>query len=512
MIKSKGLPDIIAIGLFICYIIIGLSIVGDFGVNWDDADQRENGQNNIEYLFHHNKEPLRQSADHYHGPAFEIVLILIEDAMHIKGGHRINMMRHTVVFIYTALCLIAFYFLLAKLFANRWLPLLGCLIFVLHPRIFADSFYNPKDITSMGGMIVGVLTLALLSEKLSWWYILIHAFISAWCIDIRITCAMLPMATVGVLLYQCAIEKKHSLLSVLISIGSYLILTFIMMLPMWPILMDGPFYQLSCALKQMSNFTLWGGNNLYFGKVYPGTQTPGEYQFVWFFLTTPVIYLLTFFAGVLLLIVEYIKHRKSFTSNLYVWLSLAIFIAPPAAMWYQHSVVLEGWRHVFLIYPFFVIVCVYALSKVMEAKPVIRKISMALLCACFIFNIGMLYYLHPFEFVYFNPVANQCLAPMDKKFEIDYWGPSFKQGFEYLIKTKYKGTPLKVSISNGPGHWNYYFLPENDQTKIDLVPISESEFYLSSHRFVWEPPSPAEKLVYEFKRQGNTVLSVYKLR
>ena len=276
--------------------------------------------------------------------------------------------------------------------------------------------------------------------------------------------------------------------------------------------MDGPVHELISAIDQMSHYTVWGGPNLYFGSTYPGTDTPGEYQFVWFFLTTPVLYSLIFLAGIVILVLDFLKQRKSFSSSLYIWLSLGIFIAPPAAMWYTHSVVLEGWRHVFLIYPFFVIVCVFALSRIMEKGQLARRLSIGVLSLGFLFNTGMLIYLHPFEFVYFNPLANQWLAPIDKKFEIDYWGPSFKQGFEYLLRTQYKGKTLKVSTSNGPGFYNYFFLPESEQAKMEQVITPECEYYLSGHRFVWEPPSANEKLIYEFKRQGNVVLSVYKLK
>ena len=172
-----------AMCFFVCYIIIGFLIVGDYGMIWDDVPQRYIGIRNVEYLIFQDYTPLRLTADRYHGPAFEIVLYLIERLLHLNDTHSIYLMRHIVVFLYMAVCIVFFYFLIKRLFANKWMPLIGCLMLILHPRVFADSFYNPKDITTMGGMIVGMYTLVLLSGKPTWWHVIFHAFVSAWCID-----------------------------------------------------------------------------------------------------------------------------------------------------------------------------------------------------------------------------------------------------------------------------------------------------------------------------------------
>lgn len=503
-----------AMCFFVCYIIIGFLIVGDYGMIWDDVPQRYIGIRNVEYLIFQDYTPLRLTADRYHGPAFEIVLYLIERLLHLNDTHSIYLMRHIVVFLYMAVCTVFFYFLIKRLFANKWMPLIGCLMLILHPRVFADSFYNPKDITTMGGMIVGMYTLVLFSEKPTWWHVIFHAFVSAWCIDIRVNCVMLPIATTGILLYKNIWLEKSAAGPVIFKICGYLILTFAFMIPMWPILMDGPINELRAAINQLSHFTVYKGVTLFFGKFYKGSNTPGKFQFVCFFITTPVMYSLIFLAGLWGLFWGLFKNKTSFNSNIYIWLSLGFFIVPPAAMWYMHSVVFNCWRHVFMIYPFFVIVCVYAVSELFAMAPRIRNTTGAVLVAGFVFNIGMLCYMHPFEYVYFNPLAVQCLKPLDKKFEIDYYGPSFKQGLEYLVKTQYKDKPLKVIVSNYPGRYNYTYLPKQDTSKLHIIEPEqkdEADYYLNMHR--WDKDTTVNRnMIYEFRRQGNRILSVYKLK
>ena len=388
---------------------------------------------------------------------------------------------------------------------------------ILHPRIFADSFYNPKDITAMGGMMVGMYTLVLLSEKPLWIYILLHAFVSAWCIDIRVNCLMLPAATIGILSYKNMFLGKQPVSPLMLKMLAYLILTFAFMIPMWPILMDGPFYHLAAAVKQFSHYPYpFNRLNLFFGKFYNASSTPGQFQFVAFFMTTPVVYSILFFTGIYFLVRALFKNRSSFNSNIYIWLSLAFYIVPPAAMWYMHSLMLNSWRHVFVIYPFFVIVCVFAINRLFDTGTRVRSVTSMLVAASFAFNIGMLVYLHPFEYVYYNPLAVECFAPIDKNFEMDYYGVSFKQGLEYLIKTQYKDKPLKVYASDNPGRYNYTYLPAKDTAKIHMLDFKqtmEADYYLNIHRWDNDKDTVLNRnLIYEFRRQGNRILSVYKLR
>ena len=512
-LNSKRLPDIIATVAFLFYVVIGLFIVGDFGAIWDDDCQRLVGVKSVEYLFFHDYEPLRHSLDRYHGPAFEMVLYILEVKFHITDGHSLYLLRHTGVFLYTIVCLFAFYFLIRKLFSNKWMPLVGCLIFVLHPRVFADSFYNPKDIPSMGGMMIAMYTLVRLSATLSWRNLILHAFASAWVVDIRVICVILPMATVGILLYKNLWIEKQPMRMVIIKTAAYIFVTFAFMIPMWPILMDGPFHEIVAAARQMSANVEYHGLNLFNGKFYTGADTPGQYQFVWFFMTTPVIYSLAFIAGIILLCYEFLKSRGSFTSNIFIWLSLGFYIVPPAAMWYAHTIVNGGWRHVFMIYPFFVLVCVFAINKLIEKGAVTRTVVVCIVTASLLFNLGMTCYLHPFEYTYFNPVAVKCLAPLDKRFEIDYYGPSFRQGFNYLLKKHYKGKPLKVIVSNHPGYENYLALPAADRAKIKfLQPYEEkdADFFLNMHR--WDQhPSQIQHPIYEYRRLGNRIMTIYTL-
>ena len=97
---QKKLPDIIAIAALLCYIVIGLSIVGDFGVNWDDDTQHLIGIRNVEYLVFQDKEPIRQSIDRYHGPAFEIGLYIRKAIAHQRLTFNISDEAHSCLSLY----------------------------------------------------------------------------------------------------------------------------------------------------------------------------------------------------------------------------------------------------------------------------------------------------------------------------------------------------------------------------------------------------------------------------
>ena len=53
-------------------LILGISIVRDYGMSWDEKYQREsNGRLVYNYVFHDEKDPYLSSAEIYHGPAIE---------------------------------------------------------------------------------------------------------------------------------------------------------------------------------------------------------------------------------------------------------------------------------------------------------------------------------------------------------------------------------------------------------------------------------------------------------
>ncbi len=140
--------------------VVGLAVLDDYGVLWDGdreyrngvawnvGSQRGRGQAAIAYALG-DTETLRDTGplhNRYYGVVFEVPLVLVERLLGLTDSRAIYLSRHLL----THLCFLAggggAAWLASRLFGSRWLALLALGLFVLHPRLYAHSFFNAKDI------------------------------------------------------------------------------------------------------------------------------------------------------------------------------------------------------------------------------------------------------------------------------------------------------------------------------------------------------------------------------
>lgn len=509
------LPNYIASGFLLLYLIIGIFLASDYGVNWDDDVQRLNGLNNWEFITGHDTNLLKQSTDKYHGPAIEILLVAIEKAFHLTDFHDIFVMRHCTVFIFFVIGMAFFYLLCKMLFNSSWLGLTGMLMLILTPRIFGEAFYNPKDIPFLVAMIIVTFSLLLFCIKPTYKRALFHAFACALAIGIRVIgIIFIPITFLltGLFLYQRKISPQGLWKKVLL----FFVAEFVLMMLMWPILLTNPFEHLWYAYKQLSNYTLWNGINRYMGARVEATHTPWHYHWVWMLISLPEIYIAFSVAGILLLIRASMK--KGFmaeTKNVFLCLILFLFLFPLVFRNIKNSLVYDGWRHIYFVYPFLLVFAVYALDQANKLRSKAIKTTIFVLL-----GLGMcesafqIVSMHPFEYVYFNQTARTIFKPIDRKFEMDYWGVSYKQGFEYILAHRKDNETIKVAWQNHPGEINYQFLTPAQRKMIVPSDKSEANYFLANYRdFLDYPDCPKGcDSVHLIHTQGNVVMGIYKLR
>jgi len=90
----------LSLAFFLIYLLTGLLIYSDFGINWDEGMLRDLGNTNWDYIFHSDKS-LMSSQDRDHGPAMDILLIGMEKALRFTDSRSIYMARHLVIFCFS---------------------------------------------------------------------------------------------------------------------------------------------------------------------------------------------------------------------------------------------------------------------------------------------------------------------------------------------------------------------------------------------------------------------------
>ena len=144
-----------ALALCALFAIAGVAVVDDYGVTGDEATQRRTAISVADYTLGVSEEP-PPGHDRYYGVAFEMPLLLLERALGLQDTRHIYLTRHLI----THLLFIAGSFVCGTLaywmVGSRWVALLAMLLFLLHPRLYAHSFFNSKDIPFAVMLIVAL--------------------------------------------------------------------------------------------------------------------------------------------------------------------------------------------------------------------------------------------------------------------------------------------------------------------------------------------------------------------
>jgi hypothetical protein len=118
---------------------------------------------------------------------------------------------------------------------------------------------------------------------------------------------------------------------------------------------------------------------------------------------------------------------------------------------------------------------------------------------------------HPFQNVYFNILAGKNMSKIKERFELDYWGLSYRKALEYILKNS-PNKKIKIFVENYPGLINYLILTEDDQKRIEYVDdLSEAEYFLSNYRWHKEE-YPYKNEIYSIKIDGAKIMVVYRLQ
>jgi hypothetical protein len=188
---------------FAVYLIVGLRAYKQYGISWDEPVSRERGILTLRYVVQGDRELIQTDWKYHHGAACEMPLAAAEAVLRLsKNPKSVYLARHLLTFLLFYTSVIFFYFLGNKCFHRWYAGLLGCVFLVLSPRIFAHSFYNPKDIPFLSLFIIALYSMIVFLDSKTWWRALCHALACALLIDVRIVGAVIPLLTFGFLGFE----------------------------------------------------------------------------------------------------------------------------------------------------------------------------------------------------------------------------------------------------------------------------------------------------------------------
>lgn len=516
---------------FVVFLYFGLILSNDYGISHDEPLQRNHGLVSAKYISElisdrffrdalKNVPPLETYTHRYYGVIFHLPAVFVEIATGMAEPELWHF-RHAYTFLWFFIAIIFFYLLVSRRYGWK-IAIAACLFFILSPRIFTESFYNVKDLVCLSAFTVAIYFCIHYLEKKSFGAAFCLALFSAVAANIRIAGLLLPALTCMFFIIDCAgkspLNKKMW--------GSFiflLALTPLLTVALWPAAWANPIRFLWETMVLSSNYTRWNVTIIYLGDVVRGAALPWHYVPVWFAVTTPLSSLALFLVGLFVMMQNLIKTKGFFLkikANQEDLFYLSIVIIPVILVILFKSTLYGGWRHLYFIYPAFLLIAVNGLAWILlkarntETKRLACKsVAACLLLGALVFYSGYVAYWmirnHPYQYVYFNFLAGNDIA---NTFDRDYWGVSARAGLEYVTKTDQR---KQIKVSGNMVHLenNIKMLQQSDGKRIELVKQADAEYFIETYRNVRGPStmSTTGREIYSVVIDSFKIMSVFDL-
>ena len=513
---------------FFLFFLLQILSYDDYGFSWDEPYSRLNGIvsfnyildkfNILENLKYQNVPNLDTYIDNEYGVIFEILNISLEKIFSYKDSFDIYYFRHLINCLFFLIASIYFFYTL-NLFYPKMISILGFLLFILHPRIFAQSFYNSKDIIFLVFFCISNFYLIkfFITKKIKYIYIL--SFIASLTIGTRIMGLMIPILFILFFLLENLEKNKYKNIYHLIP---FIVSTFILTIIFWPYLWENPL-NLFISFKSMGDYD-WKGLVFFESEYYSGQYLPWYYLPKMILITSPILYILLFAIGSILIfkillsnLINLQDSSRNIWDNkeeLFCTYSIIIVYFTVGIIIELNSTLYNGWRQVFFIYPSIIFICIYGLNKLLEFK----KIKKFVLSTFVIFSLLIAkwnYQNHPYQYVYYNELINDKII---KNYELDYWGVSNLEVLNKILEIS-KDEEVKIfNYSNSPYENSLNMIKKNQRNKLSFInEIDNAEYIVTNHMYQSKKPNLKDSnlikdfnLVYEINSNNVSINSIYK--
>jgi hypothetical protein len=492
--------------------LIALFSFDEYGVSWDEPQSRNNGRITYNYIFENDTELLTYH-DRDYGVAIELPLYILEKVFQLNDSRSVYIMRHLFTHLFFLIGAYFFFLLIREIYKNNLFASIAFLIFVLHPRIYAHSFVNSKDIPFMCMFIISVYFMIKSIDKPSISNLLKFSIVTALLINIRIMGLIVPCGYVCITIFDGIINKTNkkwfrSLLLVLSLMSIMLYLS-------WPYLWINPVENLLEAFKNMSKFR-WDNWVVFNGDFMKVKDIGWSYIPTWFLLTIPSIHLFLAGLGVVSLIYTLFKKPKQFLMNTFErnhLIFFILFLTPVLTVILLKSVLYDSWRQLFFIYPFFIPSILYGIKQIKGINLFLYKMSIGITFLSIALLAGESITNFPNQNVYFNEFVSKKEPELVRNnFEQDYWGVSAKQAIEYVLKNDTNKQVL-FCFTNKPGYNNVNIIKKKDRDRIKTVNQEKCTYFVTNFRWHRDDYSNLNQFkYYSIKRNNSTIVQVYKLK
>ena len=490
--------------LFLLPLAITLYTFRDFGITWDEQDLLFYGQSISDFYTSFGKiDNATRATDliNFYGGLFDLCAHAFTKLFSFdryEGRHLFNAL--------VGLLGIVGMFQLGKRLRSERLGILAATLLFLTPLYFGHMFNNPKDIPFAVAYLWSAVVLIdvlrgfpNLDTGLTWRAGLVFGLT----LSTRIGGALVIFYFLILILIKCLINRpsKDDFISLLRQVFFVGLISWIVMLSAWPFSLVRPFSGPFIALREFSKFN-WDSKILFKGQWFVANDLPWDYIPHYLFAKLPEITAVAFF----LFLCRWIALRRWSQEK-----SLLVFMVffPISYAILTRATLYDGIRHFLFVAPLVTLLAALTLDELLShSNKIVKSMAVGFTLVALSSQAYRMIELHPYEYIFYNRFMGG-LKGAAYRYELDYWGHSFKKAAEelnrYLDKNPMTKNPILV-FSCGPGHAARYYFHQN----IKLLPRDgiKPDFLILLNRYECLNTYGGE-VIAEIKRDG-ILLAVVK--
>ena len=465
----------LALALCLAFAIVGIAVQGDYGIGGDELGQRNTAKRNLDYILG-DPDALPSSEDRFYGVALELPLLLAERALGLRDSRDIYLMRHLTTHL---LFIVGGFFcgLLAwRMSGSRGLAALAMLLFLLHPRLYAHSFFNSKD-----PVFAAMFMIALHQTHRAFRKGSLSAF--ALCgLSVGLACnlrifgllllpAVLAMRMLDLRNLPDGSERRR----VLATGGLFAAAALTTIYALHPYYWANPLRLLD-GLQVLSQHPVMM-DNLFQGEIVRSDAVPPHYIPTWFAISSPPLALLLGMVGAAATCGQGIAHPRGMLRNgelRFRFLLLGCLALPVAIVVGLDSNIYDGWRQFYFLWGPCSLLAAVGLHWLMGIR---RGLAYGLAGAGLAGLMAAMAQLHPHQQIYFNLLVNRMPpGALARQYDMDYWLLSQRQGYEQL-RTAHPDASLRIGNLHGMSRVRQ-FLPASTRRQLAPADAKTADFYI----------------------------------
>ncbi len=485
---------LLALALFL---IVGLAVLDDYGITGDETGNALRAARVWGFLA--GNEEAYFDAPFYvriYGPSFELALLFAERSLGIEGGRGVYLAQHLLIHLSFLASGLFVYLLARRLSGNSFASLFAMALFLLHPRLYAHSFFNGKDFAFLALFVVALylahrafrrdtlLAFALLGAAAG-------ALVNLRVMGLILFAAIPALRALDFVVASGWAERKR----IIVTAGAFVLAAGLAFFALLPYLWADP---LGRAAEWWTTLSAppYQPYEFFRGSLGRSVDFP-EYVPVWFSITSPPFVLLLGLVGGALILFRAVKAPREALRNSRLRFRLLLagcFTLPILAVIVLNVNIYHGWRHVYFLWASFSLLAAWGLLGLVGALSA-RRLRAALYGAAgagLAAALASMAIIHPNQQAFFNFSVDRVSPEyLRTQYVMDYWRHPMLQALLWLSDNADllpdKTTPVGRN-TDALNRENIVFLPDAARARIagntgfTLVPDVARESWARSAR------------------------------